>query len=108
MTEFMKPTPGAHESAGWLSEMMASALRRDPVDAINDAEQLLKLLQRGDLRAEAAILSDAGCSFWLQRALHSSRGREPSVALSDAAQLFSLLSHRVIKLLDDHAASRCS
>lgn len=104
----MKPAPDAHDSPGWLPEMLASALCRDPVDAVHDAERLLEQLQRGDPSAESALLADGGSSFWLQRALLSSRCREPSAALSDAAQLFKTLNHRVIKMLQDHAASRCS
>lgn len=95
-------------SAAWLSEMLTSALLRDPIDAANDAEQLLLHLERGDPAGDAAMLAEGGSRFWLQRALLSCRSREPGAALSDAAMLFAMLNHRANKLLEGYAASKCS
>lgn len=84
----------------WLQQGLQSASRRDPVDAVNDAEILRSMLL---LRATCVpwhsvaegIIHNPESSRWLVAQLCAALRMEPVVAYDEAACLYGLLKHRV-------------
>lgn len=99
---------GGHCSSEWLRTAVEGAEARDPVDAANDAEQLLELLRHHDGASGSAFMGDPATSHWLKRAYSTALARPAAESMSDALLLLTMTQDRLDGLLAVHAASRCS
>lgn len=92
----------------WLKNALSKALERDPMDALNDAEFLLGVLEKSP---EALPLPSAldvlaapagGYSYWLLDRLKESQKRERVDLLMDVEMLIGVLQNRVEKIMQPH------
>ena len=55
-------------TSGWMKVALSTALNRDPVDAVNDAELLALVLRNRAKQVSAAAMADIEASRVIQRA----------------------------------------
>ena len=74
----------------WLKDAIASARKRDIVDAINDADILALVGHR--VRDADRLIKDPSTSYWLKDALVAARKRDIVDAKKDAQILLEALT----------------
>ncbi|MDD2609357.1 MAG: hypothetical protein PHX60_06620 [Giesbergeria sp.] len=96
------------DTSRWLKNALSQALERDPVDALNDAEFLLGVLEKSP---EALPLPSAidvlaapagGYSYWLLDRLKEAKKRDHLDLLMDVELLIGVLQNRVDKIMQPH------
>jgi hypothetical protein len=87
-----------------FDEMRAAALLRDPVDALNDAEELQRILQKPNGRILLLQQAwDMGSSFWIRAAARPLASLRPEEGRDVAAKLVEELTKPMNAVFEVHA-----
>ncbi len=108
------PLPSAEDflksgdTSRWLKNALSKALERDPIDALNDAEFLLRVLEKStevlSLPSALDVLAApaGGYSYWLLDRITEAQKRERVDLLMDVELLIGVLQNRVDKIMQPH------
>ena len=64
-------------TSNWMKVALSTAINRDPVDALNDAELLVIVLRHRSEQIHAAALAEIETNRAIQRAKHDGLGPRP-------------------------------
>jgi uncharacterized protein YigA (DUF484 family) len=106
MTEFPAKNlahAGTQKTYANFDEMVAAAQLRDPVDALHDAEELNRILQKPNGRILLLQREwDMGSSFWIREAARPLASLRPEEGREVAAKLVEALTKRMNTFFEAH------